>query len=273
MEMLKFGSGRTGGGIMDSGFLRIERSFENRVASLVIDRQEKMNSMTVHMRREIGQAFRDFSQDDDLRVVVVRGAGEKAFSSGGDVEEFLKLAPHELAAWGEEMSEIERCPKPVIAAIDGYCFGAGMELALSCDIRIATERSLLGMPEVSLGMIPGSGGSQRALRILGMGRSKFILMTARRIGAEEAERWGLISLCVPAEKLEETVDDLAARLLKLPALSLRAVKSVLQEGADASLSSALELERKTYAWLRTTHDYVEGVKAFLEKRTPDFKGR
>jgi 2-oxoglutaroyl-CoA hydrolase len=258
---------------MGSRFLRIEKSFENRVANLVIDRQEKMNSMTVAMRRELGQAFRDFSQDDDLRLIMVRGAGEKAFSSGGDVQEFLKLEPHELAAWGEEMTEIERCPKPVIAVIDGYCFGAGMELALSCDIRVATDRSLLGMPEVSLGMIPGSGGSQRVLRILGMGRSKFLLMTARRIEAPEAERWGLISLCVPPEKLEETVDDLVKRLLKLPSLSLRAIKGVLQQGADAPLSSALELERKTYAWLRTTHDYVEGVNAFLEKRPPNFKGK
>ena len=258
---------------MDSEYIRIEKSFEDRVASLVIDRQEKMNSMTVDMRREIGQAFRDFSHDDDLRVVVVRGAGDKAFSSGGDVEEFLKLEPHELAAWGEEMTEIERCPKPVIAAIDGYCFGAGMELALSCDMRVATDRSLLGMPEVSLGMIPGSGGSQRVLRILGMGRSKFLLMTARRIGAEEAERWGLISLCISPEKLEETVNDLVDRLLKFSPLSLRAIKSVLQQGADASLSAALELERKTYAWLRTTHDYVEGVNAFLGKRSPNFKGR
>jgi len=258
---------------MDSSFVRIERAFEDRVANLVIDRQDKMNSMTVAMRREIGQAFRDFSHDDQLRVIVVRGAGDKAFSSGGDVEEFLRLEPHELVAWGEEMTEIERCPKPVIAAIDGYCLGAGMELALSCDMRIATERSLLGMPEVSLGMIPGSGGSQRILRILGMGRSKFLLMNARRIGAEEAERWGLINLCVAPEKLDEIVNDLVNRLLKFPPLSLRAIKSVLQQGADAPLASALELERKTYAWLRTTHDYVEGVNAFLEKRPPNFKGR
>jgi 2-oxoglutaroyl-CoA hydrolase len=258
---------------MDSDFLRIERAFENRVANLVIDRQDKMNSMTVAMRREIGQAFRGFAQDDHLRVIVVRGAGDEAFSSGGDVEEFLKLEPHELVAWGEEMTEIERCPKPVIAAIDGYCLGAGMELALSCDMRVATDRSLLGMPEVSLGMIPGSGGSQRVLRIIGMGRSKFMMMTARRIGAAEAERWGLINLCVPPEKLEKTVNDVVTRLLKMPPLALRAIKSVLQQGADASLASALELERKTYAWLRTTQDYVEGVNAFLGKRAPNFRGR
>jgi 2-oxoglutaroyl-CoA hydrolase len=170
------------------------------------------------------------------------------------------------------MTEIERCPKPVIASIDGHCLGAGMELALSCDIRVATNRSLLGLPEVSLGMIPGSGGSQRMQRIIGMGRSKFSLMTARRLKAEEAERWGLVNLCVAPEDLEKTVNGLVERLLKMPPLSLRAIKNVLQQGADAPLPAALELERKTYAWLRSTHDYVEGVKAFLEKRPPNYKG-
>lgn len=257
---------------MGSGFIRIERAFENRVAELVVDRQDKMNSMTVEMRGEIGQAFRDFSKDKDLRVIVVSGSGDKAFSSGGDVAQFIELEPYELAEWGEEMTEIERCPKPVIASIDGYCLGAGMELALSCDIRVATDRSLLGLPEVSLGMIPGSGGSQRMLRIIGMGRSKFALMTARRIKAEEAERWGLVNLCVAPEDLEETVNKLVDRILKMPPLSLRAIKNVLQQGADAPLPAALELERKTYAWLRSTHDYVEGVKAFLEKRSPNYKG-
>ena len=258
---------------MASSFLRIERAFEDRVAYLVIDRQDRMNAMTVAMRREIGQAFRDFSSDDQLRVIVIRGVGHKAFSAGGDIEEFIQLDPHQLVAWGEEMTEIERCPKPVIAAIDGHCLGAGLELAMSCDIRVATDRSLLGNPEVNLGMIPGSGGSQRILRIIGMGRTKFFLMTARRIGAEEAERWGLVNLCVPSEQLEDTVNELVKHFLKLPSLALRALKSVLQHGADASLPAALELERKTYAWLRTTHDYVEGVKAFLEKRPPDFKGK
>jgi enoyl-CoA hydratase/carnithine racemase len=260
------------GALMGSGFIRIERAFENRVAGLIIDRQDKMNSMTVEMRGEIGQAFRDFSKDKDLHVIVVSGSGDKAFSSGGDVAQFIELEPYELAAWGEEMAEIERCPKPVIASIDGHCLGAGMELALSCDIRVATDRSLLGLPEVSLGMIPGSGGSQRMLRIIGMGRSKFALMTARRMKAEEAERWGLVNICVAPEDLEETVNKLVDRILKMPPLSLRAIKTVLQQGSDAPLPAALELERKTYAWLRSTHDYVEGVKAFLEKRSPNYKG-
>jgi enoyl-CoA hydratase/carnithine racemase len=257
---------------MPSGLIEIKREFEDRVATLIVDRQEKRNSMTVAMRREIGQAFRDFSGDKTLRVIVVRGAGEKAFSSGGDIGEFLKLSPHELELWGDEMTELERCPKPVIAAIDGFCLGAGMELALGCDIRIATNRSQFGLPEVSLGMIPGSGGSQRMMRLMGMTRAKFALMTARRINAEEAEQWGLINLCVAPEAFDEEVNGIVKRILGISPLSLRAIKKVLQEGADAPLSVSLELERKTYAWLRTTHDYVEGVNAFLEKRKPHFKG-
>lgn len=258
---------------MPSGFIQIKRSFEDRVATLIVDRQEKKNSMTVEMRQEIGQAFRDFSKDKKLRVIVVRGAGDKAFSSGGDLAEFLKLAPHELETWGDEMTELERCPNPVIAAVDGFCLGAGLELALGCDIRVATNRSQFGFPEVSLGMIPGSGGSQRIMRLIGMTRTKFALMTSRRISADEAERWGLINLCVNPEELEETVEGLVKRFIEIPPLSLRAIKKVLQQGADAPLPVALELERKTYAWLRTTHDYVEGVNAFLEKRKAQFKGQ
>ena len=160
----------------------------------------------------------------------------------------------------------ERCRKPVIAAIDGYTMGAGLELAVACDFRIATERSEFAFPEVRLGMIPGSGGSQRALRLVGMTRAKLFMMTGRRISAAEAEVWGLITQAVPNDKLDEAVGALVADLAERAPLALRTLKMVLNRGAEAPLETALELERKAYAWLRSTDDYAEGVASFLEHR-------
>ncbi|MFQ5692137.1 MAG: enoyl-CoA hydratase/isomerase family protein [Nitrospinota bacterium] len=255
------------------GQIRIERTHEGRVGRILIDRPEKMNAMTVEMRRAFGEAVRELGEDPAVRAVVVRGAGERAFSAGGDVAEFLELAPHELVAWGKEMDAAEACPKPVIAAIDGYTFGAGFELALACDIRIATDRSQFALPEARLGMMPGSGGSQRLLRLIGLSRAKYWLLTGRRMDAAEAERLGVVAKVVPAGELDAAVEELVGELLKLSPLSLGVLKRTLQDGADAPLGTALELERKAYAYLRSSRDYEEGVRAFLEKRPPRFEGR
>lgn len=254
-----------------SEFLRVER--KGRVATLWIDRQAKMNTMTVAMRNEFPAIFAGLEGDDGVRVVVVRGAGGKAFSAGGDVAEFLTLAPADLEQWGDTLTSAERFRKPVVAAIDGYTMGAGLELAVACDFRIATLRSEFAFPEVRLGMIPGSGGTQRALRLIGMTRAKLFMMTGQRIGAERAEAWGLITQAVPNDKLEEAVDALTAELAERAPLALRTLKMVLNRGADAPLETALELERKAYAWLRSTQDYEEGVKSFVEKRAPKYRGR
>ena len=253
--------------------IRIERTHEGRVGKIIIDRTDKMNALTVEMRQAYGRAVGELSDDPEVRVVVVQGAGDKAFSAGGDVAQFLKLAPHDLVAWGKEMETTEACLKPVIAAIDGYALGAGFELALACDIRIATERSEFALPEVRLGMMPGSGGSQRLLRLLGPSRAKYWLFTGRRMAAAEAERLGIVSRVVPAGGLDAAVEELVQDLLRLSPLSLGVLKRTLQDGADVPLGTALELERKAYAYLRSTHDYEEGVRAFLEKRTPRFEGR
>src|ERR687888_78997 len=253
-----------------SEFLRVER--KGPVATLWIDRQPKMNTMTVAMRNEFPGIFAGLEADDGVRVVVVRGAGGKAFSAGGDVAEFLTLAPADLEAWGDTLTSAERCRKPVIAAIDGYTMGAGLELALACDFRIATERSEFAFPEVRLGMIPGSGGTQRALRLIGMTRAKLFMMTGQRVPAERAEAWGLITQVVPDGGLDEAVGALARELSEKAPLALRTLKLVLNRGADAPLDTALELERKAYAWLRSTHDYEEGVRSFLEKRPPSYRG-
>ena len=254
-----------------SEFLRVERA--GAVATLWIDRQPKMNTMTVAMRHEFPAIFEGLDRDAGVRVVVIRGAGGKAFSAGGDVAEFLTLEPADLELWGDTVSWPERCRKPVIAAIDGYTMGAGLELAVACDFRVATLRSEFAFPEIRLGMIPGSGGTQRAMRLVGMTRAKLFMMTGQRIAAERAEAWGLITQAVPNDGLDAAVDALAAELAARPPLALRTLKMVLDRGADAPLETALELERKAYAWLRSTDDYAEGVASFLEKRPPRYTGR
>ena len=253
------------------GCLRVER--QGPAATVWIDRQAKMNTMTVAMRNEFPGIFRELDADEAIRVVVVRGAGGRAFSAGGDVSEFLALAPADLESWGDTLTAAERCRKPVIAAIDGYALGAGLELALACDVRVATSRSEFAFPEVRLGMIPGSGGTQRALRLMGMTRAKLFLMTGQRISAAQAETWGLITQVVADDTLDETVGAIVRELAERAPLALRTLKMVLNRGAEAPLETALELERKAYAWLRSTHDYAEGVTSFLEKRPPKYTGR
>src|SRR3989440_5405921 len=181
-----------------SGFLRVERT--GAVATIWIDRQAKMNTMTVAMRNEFPGIFAGLDADAAVRAVVVRGAGGKAFSAGGDVSEFLTLAPADLELWGDTLTSAERCRKPVIAAIDGYTMGAGLELAVACDFRIATVRSEFAFPEIRLGMIPGSGGSQRALRLVGMTRAKLFMMTGRRISAPQAGGGGVVTQAGPHGK-------------------------------------------------------------------------
>jgi enoyl-CoA hydratase/carnithine racemase len=254
-----------------SEFLRVER--QGMIATVWIDRQPKMNTLTVAMRNEFPDIFRDVDRDDGVRVVVIRGAGGKAFSAGGDVAEFLTLAPADLELWGDTLTAAERCRKPVVAAIDGYTMGAGLELAVACDFRIATLRSEFAFPEVRLGMIPGSGGTQRALRLMGMTRAKLFMMTGQRISAERAEAWGLITQAVANDGLDAAVAALTGELADKAPLALRTLKMVLNRGADAPLDTALELERKAYAWLRSTHDYEEGVRSFLDKRPPKYQGR
>jgi enoyl-CoA hydratase/carnithine racemase len=254
-----------------SEFVRVERG--GAIATIWIDRQAKMNTMTVAMRNEFPAIFRDLDADDGVRVLVIRGAGGKAFSAGGDVAEFLTLAPADLEQWGDTLTSAERCRKPVIAAIDGFTMGAGLELAVACDFRIATRRSEFAFPEIRLGMIPGSGGTQRALRLIGMTRAKLFMLTGQRIPAERAEAWGLITQAVPDDGLDAAVQALAGELAARAPLALRTLKMVLNRGADAPLETALELERKAYAWLRSTHDYEEGVRSFVEKREPRYEGR
>ena len=252
--------------------LRFALDAEQGLASVVIDQPEKMNRVTMPMRDQISDLFRALERDGRARVVVIRGAGEKAFTAGGDIASFLTSHPRELSLLHENVAAPERFPGPVIAAIDGYCFGVGMEISLACDFRIATSRALFALPEIGLGMIPGSGGTQRVARLVGMTRAKDMILRGRHIPAEEAHRWGLITEMTDPGDLDGAVDALTSELLQRPKLALEVAKRVLNLGQDAPLETALQLEGYAYGMLRGTADFAEGVEAFVEKREPKFRG-
>jgi len=250
----------------------VERDAESGVFTITLDAPGKLNRVPLAARDQLGHLFAELGADEAVRFVVLTGAGE-AFSAGGDIAALLDAEPEQLSRLAWNVAAPERCPKPVIAKLRGYCLGVGLELALACDFRVATEDVQLGLPEVGLGMIPGSGGTQRLARLVGLGRAKDVVMRRRRIGAAEALAWGLVSEVVPPDELDAAVDRVIADLAELPPLALRMAKRVLNQVYDAPLAVGLELEGLAYGLLRSTRDFREGVEAFVEKRPPQFEGR
>jgi 2-oxoglutaroyl-CoA hydrolase len=250
----------------------IDRDEERGVATITLEVPGKLNRVSLAARRQLAAAFAKLGEDAGVRTVVLRGA-DGNFTAGGDIPSFLTAPVDEMSSLAFNVASPERCPKPVIARIEGYCLGVGFELALACDFRICSDEAKLGLPEIGLGMIPGSGGTQRLARLVGLGRAKDVIMRRKRITAEEAFAWGLVSEVVSAAELDAAVGRAVDELGALSPVALAMAKRVLNQVYDAPLHVGLELEGLAYGVIKSTDDFREGVEAFVEKRPPNFHGR
>lgn len=247
-----------------------------RVAIITINRPEKRNALNIQTRAE-GAAVLDQLRDDDaVRVVVFTGAGDKAFIAGADIAEFAgRTALSQRAIMLERglFNAIDTFPKPVIAMVNGYCLGGGCELALACDIRIASESASFGQPEINLGIIPGGGGTQRLTRLVGEGKAMEMILSGEIISAQEAFRLGLANQVVPADQLETKTMEVANRIAEKSPIALRLAKEAVKVASRSNLDEGLRREVDLFALCFSSEDKDEGVKAFLEKRKPEFKGK
>jgi 2-oxoglutaroyl-CoA hydrolase len=249
---------------------RVELDTARQRADIVLDRPP-LNIISMTERDQLRRVFERLDDNDAVRVIVLRAEG-KHFSAGGNIAGFLEKTSEELSNLAWNVAAPARCDKPVIAANRGYCFGIGFELSLACDFRLVSETCQYSLPEQRLGQIPGSGGSPRLQSMVGITRSKDIIMRAKRISSEEAMAWGIATGRVKDDALESATDALVEELLEFSPLAQRTVKKLLNEAEDLLLSAAIELEGQNYGRLRASDDYREGVAAFIEKRKPKFTG-
>ncbi|MCS7115689.1 MAG: enoyl-CoA hydratase-related protein [Nitrososphaerota archaeon] len=247
------------------------------VATITINRPEVLNVLNKETYLEILARLDDAEKDENVRVVVITGAGERAFCAGLDLKAVKGVSPVdmvELAKLGHKLTlAIEEIGKPVIAAINGFALGGGLELAMACDIRIASENARLGQPEVNVGLIPGNGGTQRLPRLVGKGIAKELIFTGRMIDAKTAEALGLINKVVPQGELKAAVEALVKELLNKPPLALKLSKELINISTETDLKIGLAYEAEATGVLASTNDFKEGITAFIEKRKPEYKGK
>lgn len=250
---------------------------EGQVGRLTLDRPERLNAFDAEMLDQFVAAAEAVRDDRGLRVAVVTGAGERSFCAGADISEFrgksVEDAYRLIGKVHRALNALEAAPVPVIAAINGLALGGGTEIALACDLRIAVASAQFGLPEITLGIFPGGGGTQRLPRLIGESRARELVLTGRRITADEALGIGFVHRVVPEADLEAAVDETVESMLAKPPLALAAVKRVMRHGADMSLAAALELELRSFASLFDSADVEEGAAAFAERRSPRFEGR
>jgi enoyl-CoA hydratase/carnithine racemase len=248
---------------------------EGKIAIFTLNRPDAMNALNPDLFKEMSDAFIDFKDDDSLWVGIVTGAGEKAFCAGADIKTMLPvIEKFKGQPWGEPPIIMKGLSlwKPLIAAVNGVALGGGLEVALACDIRIAVEKALFGLPEVTLGLIPAWGGTQRLPRVIGAAKAAEMLFTGKPIDAQEAYRIGLVNKVVPPADLMATAMNIAETICKAGPLAVRAAKQAMVQGVNTSMEDGLLLESVLRDHIVSTKDFAEGCKAFIEKRKADFKG-
>lgn len=251
---------------------------EGHIALITINRPDAMNALGGTVGQDMRKAFIDFRDNPDLWVAIITGAGDKAFSAGADIKGFNRQIDSGQARGGNRPPISERVQadtiyKPFIAAINGYCLGGGLELAMTCDIRVAAEHAELGLPEIRIGLLPGAGGTQRLPRMVPRAMAAEVLLTGNRISAQEAYRIGLVNRVVPLDQLIPTARKIAEDICSRAPLSVQAVKEAMLRGINMPLNEGLKVEREMAIRVRATEDFQEGVKAFVEKRPANFKAR
>lgn len=248
---------------------------EGKVAKIIINRPKVLNALNTQTLNEIKESILNIEEDDKISVVIITGGGEKAFIAGADISEMAELnsvQAYDFAHRGQEVFlAIENSKKFYIAAINGFALGGGCEISMACDMRIASENAKIGIPEVSLGVIPGFGGTQRLVKLVGLAKAKEMLATASAITADEALQWGLVNHVVKQDDLLDKVNEIANKVSRNSAFSIAHGIEAMNEATQIKLRDGLELEALMFAKLFSHHDQKEGMKAFLEKRKADFK--
>lgn len=249
---------------------------EDRHAFLILNRPEKRNALNDQTKQEIIDALEELEVDEDVRAIIITGKGDKSFIAGADVTEFEGRSPVEQLEHSQYpivYDEIENCDKPVIAMINGYALGGGCEVALACDIRIASEKAVLGQPEIRLGIMPGGGGTRRLTELVGKGKAMQLIMSGDMIEAEEAKNIGLVEEVYPDDELREKTLEITKRITEKSPIAIKLCKKAIKAAEEAPLSVARDYEGTLFSLLFSTDDKEEGIEAFLNDREPEFKGK